>query len=210
MKTPLTTIYIARHGETEMNRSQQMQGQQDSPLTENGVSQAEGLREKLKHIRFDAVFSSDLLRAKRTAEIVSLERKLAITTSQFLREKTYGPYEGKHYKEFESEYARLWNEYKRLGKSDKYRFKMHEQIESDEEAMARYTQFLREIAVSHAGKTVLVVSHGGVMKVLLVHLGFATYEAMPSGSVGNCGYIKLEADGSEFRIKEIDNIKVAR
>lgn len=179
-------------------------------LTENGVSQAENLRKKLKDIRFDAVFSSDLLRAKRTAEIVTLERNLAITTSQFLREKTYGPYEGKHYKEFEAEYAKLWKEYTKLGKSDKFSFKMHEEIESDEEAITRYMQFLREIAVSHAGKTVLVVSHGGVMKVLLIHLGYATYEAMPSGSVGNCGFIKLEADGSEFQVKEIDNIKVVR
>ena len=48
------------------------------------------------------------------------------------------------------------------------------------------------------------------MKVLLIHLGYATYEQMPSGAVGNCGYIKFEADGTDFFVKETDNIRVVR
>lgn len=208
MESKLTTIYIVRHGETELNLSKYMQGQLDSPLTDTGILQAQNLSAKLRPIHFDAVFSSDLLRAKKTAELITLERNLAITTSQLLREKTYGPFEGKHYQEYEAAYKKLWKEYTSLGNSSIFHFKMGKDVESDEEAASRYMQFLREIAVSHSGKNVLVVSHGGIMKVLLIHLGYVTYEQVPPGSVGNCGYIKLEADGSDFFVQETDNIRI--
>jgi broad specificity phosphatase PhoE len=72
------TFYITRHGETVWNIQQRMQGQQDSPLTENGILQAKAAAEKLKKIHFDHAFSSDLLRARRTAEIIAADHDLAI------------------------------------------------------------------------------------------------------------------------------------
>lgn len=204
------TIYIARHGETEFNKLRKMQGQCDSPLTEAGMEQAAALREELKDIHFDAVFSSDLLRAVKTAEILNLEKQLAVTTSELIREKKYGAFEGKTYDEFEDKYKVLWDKYGKLSYKERFTTKIADDIESDEEAVSRYITFLREIAVSHAGKTVLVVSHGGIMKALLLHLGYADPDSMPPGAVQNCGFIKLESDGTDFFVKETQRIILSR
>lgn len=152
MSQKVTTIYIARHGETELNLARRIQGHYDSPLTNKGTLQAQELSQALKHIHFDAIFSSDLLRAQRTAEIIGLERNLAVVTNELLREKTYGRLEGKSYEEFERQYQKLWDEFIRLGNSEQHLFKVDKQAENDEEAMGRYLTFLREIAFSHPGK----------------------------------------------------------
>ena len=89
------TIYLVRHGETEWNEKKLIQGHSDIPLNKKGEIQAKQLGEKLKDIHFEAVFSSDLVRAKRTAEIMVLEKKLAVITTKALRERLFGRYEGK-------------------------------------------------------------------------------------------------------------------
>lgn len=68
----------------------------ESVLTELGITQAKETGEKLKHIKFDAIFSSDLVRAKKTAEIIKFDRELMIETSHLLRERAYGHFEGQH------------------------------------------------------------------------------------------------------------------
>ena len=64
------TLYIVRHGETEWNKNHTIMGQLDSPLTPLGVKQVTTTAEALKHVHFDAIFSSDSPRAQRTAEII--------------------------------------------------------------------------------------------------------------------------------------------
>src|SRR3990167_6788870 len=113
--TKLTTFYIVRHGETVFNKKGIMQGNIiDSPLTKIGENQAERVRKKLSKLHFDEIFSSDLFRAKRTAEIITLERKLAVKTTQALREQNYGRYEGKPYKVFHESLRKLLQKYERL------------------------------------------------------------------------------------------------
>src|SRR3989339_819938 len=80
------TLYLVRHGETEWNVKKINQGQSESFLTEKGIEQAKETAERLKDIKFDAIFSSDLSRTQRTAEIIKLDRELIIQTSQLLRE----------------------------------------------------------------------------------------------------------------------------
>src|SRR3989338_10840636 len=94
------TLYIVRHGETEWNVKDRIQGHKDSPLTSQGIRQAYDVAEKLKHIQFDAIFSSDLLRVKRTVEIIRLDRKLAISTKKVLRERTDGHFDWKTIKQY--------------------------------------------------------------------------------------------------------------
>jgi len=65
---------------------------------------------------------------------------------------------------------------------------------------------LREIAVTCAGKSVLIVTHAGAMRLLLIHLGWATYEEMPWGTIDNCALMQIESDGIDFFIKDIDGI----
>src|SRR3990172_8408752 len=100
MNNNYTTIYIVRHGETEWNIKGVMQGHSDSPLTKTGEKQAHQIAEELKEIHFDEIFSSDALRAKRTAEIIALERKMAVQAKTALRERNYGEFEGLPYEKY--------------------------------------------------------------------------------------------------------------
>ncbi|HLL60091.1 MAG TPA: histidine phosphatase family protein, partial [Candidatus Nitrosocosmicus sp.] len=167
-----TTFYIVRHGQTEWNVKGLLQGQNDSPLTENGIIQAKKLAKKLKDIHFDEVFSSDSLRAVKTAEILTLERQMNIKTAEAIRERRFGKFEGKTYEEFASELKHLLEKFNTLTDKEKLSFKYADDIESDEEIIYRFMIFIREIAVGYRGKTILLVTHGGIMRALLIHLGF--------------------------------------
>jgi broad specificity phosphatase PhoE len=97
MKNNFCTIYLVRHGRTDWNEKGLIQGHTNIALNQEGKIQAENLARELKHIKFDKVFSSDLARAKQTAEIIALEHKLSVETSKALRERNFGKYEGKHW-----------------------------------------------------------------------------------------------------------------
>lgn len=205
------TFYIVRHGETVWNVQKKLQGQSDSPLTVTGKSQARNLAEKLKAIHFDAVFSSDLLRAKRTAKILIAERELAIETKELLRERAFGKYEGKAFEEHRVQLKDKIDEYEKLADKDKFTFKYADDMESDEEIVTRLNLFIREVALSYRGKTVMVVTHGSIMRAFLIHLGFGNYQDMRSGVIKNTAYVKLLSDGVDFFIKEtygVEKIKI--
>ena len=194
------TLYIVRHGQTEWNVKELNQGQTDIPLNPEGIKQAETLRKNLKDIDVDTVFSSDLIRAKKTAEIISLEKKLAIKTAKALRERRFGKYEGLPYNDMK-DFHKTWES---LTRKARLSYKPYDDYETDEEIISRYITFLREVAVAHLGIKVLIVSHGGVMRVLLNHLSDKTYF---TNAISNLGYIKLESDGVDFFIKELSGIK---
>lgn len=197
-----TTFYIVRHGETEWNTKQLLQGHADSPLTKNGEEQVEKLAKRFAVLKFDYVFSSDLLRAKRTAELLTIEKKLAINTTQLLRERSFGKYEGKPREIFQAENKELIKKYESLSQAEQWKFKYAQDMESSEEIIGRLLTFLRETAVTYEGKNILVVTHGGTIRTLLKHLG----SPLGSGLIANTAYVKVESDGIEFTIKETQGI----
>src|SRR3989344_1953576 len=160
----LCTLYLVRHGETEWNKSGIVMGQSDSPLTEAGLEQAQKTAQDLKGIHFDAIFSSDLHRAKRTAEIIKLERQLAIQTSKALRERTCGRWEGKMGEDYRENFRHLFDKVKQLSEKEAKSFKFADDIESDEQVISRFIAQLREISVAYPNKIVLVITHGGLYK----------------------------------------------
>ena len=194
------TFYIVRHGENEGNVARIMQGHSEPNLTKNGEAQAKLIGQKLSSITFDAVFSSDLIRAKRTAEIIALDRKLAVITSQALRERTFGHMEGKTYEEYHQKFEKLIEEKAKLAFRISRKLKLAPDIESDDEVISRFITFLRETAVAYARKTILIVSHGGPMRLLLLHLGWADDTLLKPGFMPNTGFIKLRSDGVDFFI----------
>ena len=159
------TFYLTRHGETDMNVAGQLQGQTDSKLTEKGRGQALALATELKDVHFDAIFASDLSRAKDTADIIATEHNLATQTSQLLRERAWGRLEGSTrevLEQFDEVYAAL-------NSDEKKKYKSYEEIETDEELASRYITFIREVAVANPGKNILLVSHGSAIGTFLVH-----------------------------------------
>lgn len=197
------TIYLVRHGETEWNVTDIVQGHADSFLTKKGEEQARELTKKFRKIHFDAVFSSDLLRARRTAKIIILERRLAIKTTKLLRERKFGQYEGKHVSVYKKELQHLLEKLDKLPDKERKRFKLASDIESDEEMFTRFNIFLRETSVAYLGKTILVVTHGGIIRIFLIHLGYGNYKELPAGSIKNTAFIKLLSDGTDYFIDEV-------
>jgi len=203
MPSQTCTLYIVRHGQTDWNISKTIQGQLDIPLNSTGEKEAHELKSVLNSIHFDAVFSSDLIRAKRTAEILNMDRKLAIETTNALRERLFGIYQGKP---MDSAHEKL---YELLEKYKNHPHLAESQVESNEHMISRALTFIREVSVAYGGKTVLLVSHGGLMRTLLIHLGFCnSSQFLPFGSIKNLAYIKLASDGSEILVQETSGITI--
>jgi len=206
-KESYCTLYLVRHGETEWNVKKINQGQSESSLTEKGIEQAKETAERLKDIKFDAIFSSDLSRTQRTAEIIKLDRELIIQTSKLLRERSYGRFEGKHANEFRETLKEKLAKRDSLSDEKSWSFELDDDIETDEVLVTRFVLQLREISVAYPNKTVLVVSHGGPIRMFLAKTGYAKKKDLPGGSFKNGGYVKALSDGVDFFIKEAQGIK---
>ena len=88
----MSALYIIRHGKTEMNRANLLQGRSDIPLNEEGILQAQEASDSLRDVHFNHVFSSPLSRALQTARIVAPQADP--TVDERLIEMDYGQYEG--------------------------------------------------------------------------------------------------------------------
>jgi len=207
MKSVSTIFYIVRHGETDGNVKRIQQGHMDFPLNENGVQQAKKRAQDLKKIHFDHAYSSDLIRAHKTAAIIALEHDLVVTTTQALRERNYGKFEGISTDDYTQEINTLFEKWHGLAESEWLQHRVNETVETGEEVVSRALLFLREIAVGHPGKTILTVCHGGVMRDLLVHLGWAKQSELRRYAIKNTGYFILETDGVDFFVKDTVGIE---
>lgn len=203
-----TTFYIVRHGETIGNTQKIIQGHSDTEMTENGIAQAHAIREELSHINFAAIYSSDLGRAITTAEIFLKDKKIELNTTPLLRERCFGKYETGLYRamveanrEFHDLMETLPHEKRRITK-------LSDDIECDAELWVRFSKFIKETAPKYEGENVLVISHGGFMKALLLELHYDTYENTLKGRFGNTGYIKLSADESVIEIEEVKGFTI--
>lgn len=205
MKGGYCRIYIARHGETEWNEMGLLQGQTDTLITPNGLKQAQMLKDKLRLVKIDAIFSSDLKRAVSTAEIVALEKDIIVKTNHLLREKSFGKYEGEKLEVFQKELKKYTDIFEKLSEKEKMKFKFPT-MESDEDVVTRFIAFIRKVVTKHKGKTVLVVTHGTIIGSFLVHLGLFNYENRYNKKINNAGYFILESDGVNFFVKEADGI----
>lgn len=156
----MTTIHLARHGETDWNRELRWQGHSDVALNERGREQARSLAAFVAGTRFAAVYSSDLRRAAETAEIVAERLRLPVRMDPGLRELDVGSWAGFTLAELEVRVPRAVARWERDGEQ------AWEGGESHDEMAARVLEAIRTIAARHNGDAVLVVSHGGPIRAL--------------------------------------------
>ncbi len=201
-------IYLVRHGESEHNVNEIMQGHSNSPITPKGKNQAKELAQSLRDVSFDAVFSSDLTRAHGTAQIIAAGKSLEVNTTKILRERFFGAYEGRPIKEFLEETKQQREKLKTFTEAEKQDFKTAEGFESNTEIAARMLTFLRETAVAYPNKTILAVSHGSIMRAFLMKLGLVTYDQLKPEHVENLAYIKLKTDGIDFFVLELKGVHI--
>jgi len=184
----LTTLFLVRHGETEWNLANRLQGQYDSPLTPLGVFQAKKLQQRLLSKNIHIAYSSPLLRALETTALIIADRPVKLLTRDNLAEMRLGPWQGKTYKEIEKSYPReflLFNEsphqYQLLG-AETF-------IEIQQRVMLEIKKIFRE----NIGRKILVVSHGIAIRACLAHVLQKTLAEMTNMAVINNGdFITLE------------------
>jgi broad specificity phosphatase PhoE len=155
----VTTILLARHGESDWNRSKRWQGFADRPLTEPGRRQATELAERLDKTEVDAVYSSDLQRARETAEIVARTKGLTVETTPDLREVDVGSWSGLTRAEAEARFPEAYGRWLQGGEG-------WEDGETYDELGERVLRAIRRIASKHQGDRVLVVAHGGTIRAI--------------------------------------------
>lgn len=160
----MTILYLTRHGETQWNLEGRFQGWGDSPLTSLGIKQAESLQKRLTSTPIDIIYSSDLKRAKHTAELVRGARDIPLITSKSLREKGFGSWEGLTYHEITANLQVDLEKYFRNPSLN-----LPADGEKYQDFTSRVIKKLDSIAKSHPEQSVLVVTHGLVLKVLLAH-----------------------------------------
>jgi broad specificity phosphatase PhoE len=154
----VTTLLLVRHGETDWNREGRWQGHSDTRLNDVGREQAAGLASELDGV--DVVYASDLARARETADILAGGLGLEVHVDPRLRERSFGAWEGLTAAEIEARFADAhgrWLAGEGPGADD---------AEPFDSFAARVHAFLENVLARHPGETVLVVAHGGSIRVI--------------------------------------------
>jgi broad specificity phosphatase PhoE len=161
----VTTLLLVRHGETDWNAERRWQGHADVPLNERGREQARALAERLaSNGRVDAIYTSDLSRARDTAEVVGAHLGVPVAVDRDLREIDVGSREG-----MTGEVDGPWDGEPHAAHAE------------------RVLRAVHRIAARHPGERILVVTHGGSMRRIHEYLGLDD-APIPNCSVWLCAY----------------------
>jgi len=192
----MTELIVIRHGETDWNRLQRFQGQIDIPLNATGLAQADQLGQRLQHEPIDVLVCSDLQRAAATAEAVARHHprapELAPAPEALWREQAFGVLEGLDGPTIREHHPDLWAQWIRH-EAD---YALPGGGESNRAFHARVMQALQALVQRHAGRRVVVVSHGGVLDMLWRTAHAAPLSGARSCEIPNTGVNRLRwADG---------------
>jgi broad specificity phosphatase PhoE len=155
----VTTIYLARHGESDWNAANRFQGHSDRPLTDLGREQARALADLVAGENVEAIYASPLSRALETARIVAARTGLAVVEDEGLREVDTGSWSGLSRAEVQERYPEGFERWTSGGAG-------WEDGESYEEMAERVLAAVNRIAAAHPGGRVLLVSHGGPIRAI--------------------------------------------
>ena len=167
----MMNIWITRHGQTDYNKSHIMQGRHDIPLNETGIAQAENARSLIKDMHFDAVYSSPLIRAVKTAAILGDIDESEVIKDERIIETDFGKYEACSYYKMGPAMTLYWT----LPEV----FSAPAGVETVSSMVKRSSDFLKDIE-SKDYNDVLIVCHGGIIRAL-------------------CGYLEDRANGIKWR-----------
>ena len=201
-----TIIYLTRHGETEWNIEKRLQGRGDSPLTKYGIQRAKELRDRIKNIDIDVIYSSPIKRALNTANILRGNKNIDIVTDDRLMEMCFGDYEGKKIDIIQKENPN-WD----------IKLIMQGNVEicapngeNLKEVRERISKLMNKIIAENMGKSILIVTHGITLKALMYYfkdkdvnsevMGQATLTKINIDEKNNF-YIEFKNDDSHFSIK---------
>jgi broad specificity phosphatase PhoE len=158
----VTTIYVARHGESETNHQRLITGQLDPGLSPHGREQSEALARALANEPLAAIYTSALLRTRQTAAPTATLKNLPITALPALNEIHLGTLQGRYRDERDPQAAALYAQWQAAPWDQPA-----PQGESFDDLLARASEALSELLQRHAGQTILIVGHRATNRVLL-------------------------------------------
>lgn len=156
-------IYIVRHGQTNWNLEQKIQGQTDIPLNEFGIQQAKHQASKITNLKIDKIYSSDLQRTKQTAKILNANFNAPIHLDKELREVGFGSIEGKTKTDISKEYMLEFRQNpEKFGAETKEH--LFNRVKSIFEKYSNITD-----------ENILLVTHGGIIHMMLYYIDHPDY-----------------------------------
>ena len=181
-----TEIILIRHGETEWNSQKRMQGHSNSDLSSVGEAQIQALGQWMKNVPFDLIYSSDSPRAKQTAEAITQFSGHELQFDQRLREKNLGVFEGLTSEEARERHPEVFRLFKTAG--SKY---VIDEGESTQQLQDRALEIVNEIRIKHPEERVLLVTHGGFIRVVMKHSLGLSLETPTRFLIRNTGVFRL-------------------
>lgn len=202
-----TIIYLTRHGQTLWNIEKRLQGRGNSPLTEDGIERAKELRDRIKGMNIDVIYSSPIERALNTANIIKGDKNIEVITDDGLMEMCFGDYEGRRTDEVMKENP-SWD----IGLIMKGNTILSAPNgENLAEVRDRVSKTMDRIIEENRGKTILIVAHGITLKALMYYFkdDEVNDEVMRQATLtkinideNNNFHIEYKNDNSHFTVKE--------
>jgi probable phosphoglycerate mutase len=200
MNSPALTVHLVRHGETAWNHEHRTQGWTDIPLNATGLEQARAAAAALAGRPIGAVISSDLSRARATAEPIAAEARVDLCFEPALRERGFGAAEGKLdaeiQREFEGRLEGRWTD-------PDFRF---DGGESRRDVYVRVGAFLAELLAAPPAGEFVLVSHGGALRVARAFLEGIAIEDLPDWDAipfANGEIVTLSVDRADYAVTAV-------
>ena len=192
----MTELILIRHGETDWNRELRFQGQLDVPLNAIGLEQARRVAERLALQPLHALISSDLQRALQTAQALAQRAgHVAPLTEAGLREQHFGMVEGLRVSDIQAQHPQAWEQWVRF--DEHYAF---DGGECTRDFHARVLGALRTLAQRHAGQTLAVVTHGGVLDMVYRSALGLSLSGPRVSEIPNAGINRVRLQGEAIEI----------
>lgn len=191
----MTELILIRHGETDLNRGPFFQGQIDVALNERGLVQAQRLAQRLEGERIDALVCSDLTRTRQTAAPSSTRLGLAPTPLASLREQHFGVFEGLSFAQVMAQHPAQWQDWSRHDPD--YALPGGESVQ---QFHSRVVTAILELAAQHAGRTLAVVTHGGVLDMVWRAAHGTTLHGPRQCPIPNAGLNRLRVTARQIEI----------
>jgi len=195
-KPSATRICIIRHGETDWNVEKRIQGHTDVPLSETGRAQALAMAFNAAHHRFHAIYSSDLLRASETAQVLAQREDQEVKLLPQLRERHFGLFQGITAAEGASLYPAAYAHY--VARDLYYDFETGESLRRFAERVAEGIDWLVR---HHSGQTIAAVSHSGVLDVVYRRATGRPLAAPRDFKIPNCGLNWFHFDSQGWHLE---------
>lgn len=193
-------IYLMRHGETDWNKEGKLQGSADIPLNENGIRLAQETAQALKELPFEVIYSSPLCRARKTAELMRLERQIPIFEDARLKEMSFGRYEGNSI--YQAAHDAENPLYKFIREPENFKAQDGENFS---DVIARAQNFIDEVLLPAQKEysTVLITAHGAFIRCFLRCIENRPLSAFWGGiPLKNCCVTAMELQGMNIKIQE--------